>query len=185
MRRVAGEGSPGRRGGPAGDLHVNVRVRPHPFYRREGDVLGIDLPLSVGEAALGAEVDVPVLDAVVRMKIPPGTQSGSVFRLRGKGVPRLGGGRGDAHVKVTVEIPVDPGPEARRLLAELELAVDADATPRRRELREAIARSRARGGASGRGAGGEGDADPGAAADAEEAGSPRPDGAAAGHRRDR
>ena len=105
------EGGPGRRGGPPGDLHVIVRVRPHPFFTREatreGDVLMIEVPLSPVEAALGAEIDVPVLDGRVRMRVPPGTQAGSQFRLRGKGFPRAAGARGDAHVRVVVETPAD------------------------------------------------------------------------------
>src|SRR5688572_23858861 len=113
-QRVAGEGSPGRRGGPAGDLHVTVRVRPHEFYREEGGLLVCELPVSPAEATLGAEIDVPLLDAVVRMRVPPGTQSGSVFRLRGKGIPRAPGlPRADAHVRVVVETPVAVTDEAR------------------------------------------------------------------------
>ena len=108
-QRVPREGGPGRRGGPPGDLHVIVRVRPHPFFAREttreGDVLVIDVPLSPVEAALGAEIDVPVLDGRVRMRVPAGTQAGTQFRLRGKGFPRSAGARGDAHVRVAIETP--------------------------------------------------------------------------------
>ena len=135
MQRVAGQGSPGRRGGPSGDLHVVVRVRPHPFYAREGDVLKVELPLSITEAALGAEVDVPVLDGCVRMRIPAGTQSGSVFRVRGKGIPRPAGGRGDCHVRVTIETPVEIGPAARDLFVRLENVLDVAHSPRRRDFR--------------------------------------------------
>ena len=142
-QRVAGEGSPGRRGGPAGDLHVVVRVKPHPFFTREGDVLMIDLPLTFSEAALGGEVDLPILDGTVRMKIPEGTQSGSVFRLRGKGIPRLAGGRGDCHVRTLVETPVGLDAEARELLVRLGEALDRNpdaAMPRRQAIREAVAK---------------------------------------------
>src|SRR5262249_14551064 len=79
-RRVAGQGEPGRRGGPPGDLNVVVRIRPHPFFRHEGDVVVCEVPISVGEAALGAVVAVPTLDGKVEMRIPPGTQSGTIFR---------------------------------------------------------------------------------------------------------
>jgi molecular chaperone DnaJ len=139
--RLAGQGSPGRRGGPAGDLHVVVRVKPHPFFTREGDVLLIELPLTFSEAALGGEVDVPVLDGVVRMKIPEGTQSGSVFRLRGKGIPRSTGGRGDCHVRTIVETPVGLPAEARDLLGRLGDALEdaGAALPRRQAMRDAIA----------------------------------------------
>jgi len=138
-QRVAGEGSPGRRGGPSGDLHVVVRVKPHPFFSREGDVLLVDLPLTISEAALGGEVDVPVLDGIVRMKIPEGTQSGSVFRIRGKGIPRPNGGRGDCHVKTIIETPVGLGAGARELLGRLAAEIDeSTALPRRQALRAAM-----------------------------------------------
>jgi molecular chaperone DnaJ len=143
IQRVAGEGSPGRRGGVSGDLHVIVRVRPHPFYGREGDTLSIEVPISMAEAALGADIEVPVLDGVVRMKVPPGTQSGSVFRLRGKGIPRPAGGRGDAHVRVVVETPNVVGREAAALLAKLDELLGEAATPRRRELLETVRRQAA------------------------------------------
>jgi molecular chaperone DnaJ len=137
-QRVPREGAPGRRGGPAGDLHVITRVRPHPVYGREGDVLTIDVPVSFVEAALGAEVDVPVLDGQVRMKIPPGTQGGSVFRLRAKGFPRAAGApRGDAHVRVSVETPTAIGDEARALLARVGELLGDDVLPRRRAFHEA------------------------------------------------
>jgi molecular chaperone DnaJ len=136
-QRVPREGAPGRRGGPAGDLHVIVRVRPHPVYGREGDVLTIEVPVTFVEATLGAEVDVPVLDGHVRMKIPPGTQSGSVFRLRGKGLPRLAGGRGDAHVRVAVETPTEVSDDTRALLARVGALLDPASLPRRRAFAEA------------------------------------------------
>lgn len=135
-QRVPGEGSPGRRGGPAGDLHVIVRVKPDPFYKVEGDLLVCEVPLSLDEAALGAEVEIRLLDAVVRMKIPAGTQSGSVFRVRGKGLPRSGGGsRGDAHVRVSVEVPAQLDEASRTLLAKLATTVDESAYPRRQAFR--------------------------------------------------
>jgi molecular chaperone DnaJ len=140
-QRVPGEGSPGRRGGPAGDLHVVVRVKPHPFYSREGDVLVVELPLSISEAALGAETDVPVLDGTVRMKIPPATQSGSVFRIRGKGMPKAAGGRGDCHVRVVIETPVELGSETRELLTRVESGLPAGALPLRRAFRARVAAS--------------------------------------------
>jgi molecular chaperone DnaJ len=137
---VAGEGSPGRRGGPAGDLHVIVRVKPDAFLRQEGDILVCELPLAVEEAVLGAEIDIPLLDQRVRMKIPPGTQSGAVFRVRDKGLPRPGGGRGDAHVRIAIEVPQSVPEESRHLLAKLAAALGPEAYPRR-----AAFRGRARG----------------------------------------
>ena len=134
-QRVPGEGSPGRRGGPAGDLHVIVRVRPDPFFRQEGDVLICEAPLSVAEAALGAEVDIPLLDTRVRMKIPPGTQAGTVFRVRGKGLPRPTGGRGDAHVRIAIEVPASVPDEARPVLGKLDEVLGPQAYPRREAFR--------------------------------------------------
>jgi molecular chaperone DnaJ len=135
-QRVPGEGSPGRRGGAAGDLHVSVRVRPHPFYREEGGLLVCELPVSFAEAALGADVDVPLLDGVVRMKVPAGTQPGAVFRLRGKGFARSPGlPRGDAHVRVVVEIPAAVDAAVRALLTELEGRWPEAALPRRSAFR--------------------------------------------------
>ena len=137
-QRVPREGSPGRRGGAAGDLHVIVRVRPHPIFGREGDVLTCDVPISAVEAALGADVAVPLLDGEVSMKIPAGTQSGSVFRLRGRGFPPGSGlPRGDAHVRLAVETPINVSSEARALLEQLEGLLGDDTLPRRRGFREA------------------------------------------------
>ncbi len=137
MQRVPREGSPGRRGGPAGDLHVIVRVRPHPIYGREGDVLTCDVPVSPVEAALGAELTIPVLDGEVHMKIPAGTQSGSVFRLRGKGFPPGAGlPRGDAHVRIAVETPVKLSGEAQALWGGLAKVLGDESLPRRRAYRE-------------------------------------------------
>jgi len=140
-QRVPREGGPGRRGGPPGDLHVIVRVRPHPFFTREatrdGDVLMIEVPLSPVEAALGAEIDVPVLDGKVRMRVPPATQAGSQFRLRGKGFPRAAGARGDAHVRVAIETPATLTDEAKGLYEKLGEALSEDALPRRKTFRDA------------------------------------------------
>jgi molecular chaperone DnaJ len=137
-QRVAGEGSPGRRGGPAGDLFVIVRVRNHPFYRQEGEVLVCEVPVSVTDAALGADIEVPLLDSSVRMRVPPGTQSGAVFRIRGKGLLKATGGRGDAHVKVVVEVPAALSAEGRALAERLAGTVDDGAYPRRQAFREAV-----------------------------------------------
>ena len=137
-QRVAGQGSPGRRGGIPGDLNVVVRVRPHPFYTKEGDVLSVELPLSMTEAALGAEIDVPVLDGVVRMKIPKATQTGSVFRIRGKGIPKPGRARGDCHVRVYVETPTELGAEAQACLETLERLVTTG-HPKRQAFRARVA----------------------------------------------
>jgi molecular chaperone DnaJ len=140
-QRVPREGGPGRRGGPPGDLHVIVRVRAHPFFMREssreGDVLVIDVPLSPVEAALGAEIDVPVLDGRVRMRVPAGTQAGTQFRLRGKGFPRSAGARGDAHVRVAIETPASLSDDAKVLFEKLGEALGDEGMPKRRAFRDA------------------------------------------------
>ncbi len=136
-QRVPGEGSPGRRGGPAGDLHVIVRVKPDSIYRQEGDILVCEVPLSVSELALGVEVDIPLLDSCVRMKIPAGAQPGAMFRVRGKGLPRPNGaGRGDAHVRVRIEVPSGTSEEGRALLHRLDQVLGEDAYPLRKAFRE-------------------------------------------------
>lgn len=112
--RLAGQGGPGARGGPAGDLYLEVHVRPHPAVRREGDDLFVNLPITVGEAIAGATVELPTFDGAVQLKVPAGSQSGRKLRLRGKGVPHLrGGGRGDLYAEVRVMVPA--GAEAKEL----------------------------------------------------------------------
>ena len=119
---------------------MTVRVRPHEFFKEESGLLVCELPVSPAEAALGAEVEVWLLDGAVRMRIPAGTQSGTLLRLRGKGVPRGPGlPRGDAHVKVVVETPVALTPEARGLIEKAEAALRPEAMPRRRAFRNMVA----------------------------------------------
>lgn len=104
--RLSGEGEPGERGGQPGDLYVTVHVRPHEIFTREGDDIHCEAAIEFVQAALGDEIEVPTLDGKVTLKIPEGTQPGAVFRLRGKGMPRLrGSGRGDLMVHVTVKVP--------------------------------------------------------------------------------
>ena len=115
--RLSGEGEPGEHGGPPGDLYVVVHVREHPIFVREEYEVLCEVPISFTQAALGAQIDVPTLDGKVKMKIPAGTQTGKVFRLKGKGIPHLhGGGRGDQHVRVVVETPTDLSSAQRELL---------------------------------------------------------------------
>ncbi|MFI5289691.1 MAG: DnaJ C-terminal domain-containing protein, partial [Polyangia bacterium] len=131
-RRVAGQGEPGRRGGSPGDLNVIVRVRPHPIFTRDGDVITCEVPISIAQAALGAVVSVPTLDGAVEMRVPAGTQSGTLFRLRGKGAGQKGGAkgaRGDAHVRVMVETPTHLDDRQRELLIEFEQKLSAEQRP--------------------------------------------------------
>jgi len=104
--RSAGNGEAGLRGGPAGDLYVVLHVRPHDIFQREGDDLLCEVPLTFVQAALGAEVDVPTLNGKTSIRIPAGTQPGTLFRLKGRGVKNVQGyGHGDLHVRVNIEVP--------------------------------------------------------------------------------
>ena len=124
--RLSGEGDAGSNGGGPGHLYVNISVRPHPFFQRDDDNLIYELQMNPAQAALGFLAQVPTLDADARsgddvsLKIPPGTQNGRVFVLKGKGIPRLhGGGRGDLLVRAAVVIPTDLSEEQRELLRRL------------------------------------------------------------------
>lgn len=120
---VSGHGNAGANGGPAGDLHVYVSVRPHPIFERKGDDVWCELPLTFSQAALGAEVTVPTLDGKVSYTVHEGTQPGDVFRLRGKGIAHLGGrGRGDQFVKVTVEVPKNLSQKQKDILRDFDSA---------------------------------------------------------------
>ena len=104
--RVAGRGNAGRNGGLPGDLYVDLHVAPHPLFRRDGDDLHLVVPVAVHEAALGARVEIPVLDGMARLRVPPGTQSGQRLRLRGRGAPSpRDGRRGDLVAEVRVMLP--------------------------------------------------------------------------------
>ncbi|GAB2703653.1 molecular chaperone DnaJ [Paenibacillus thermoaerophilus] len=117
--RVSGEGEAGLRGGPPGDLYIVIRVNPHEFFERDGDDIYCEVPLTFTQVALGDEIEIPTLTGKVKLRIPPGTQTGTYFRLKGKGVPRLRGyGQGDQHVKVTVVTPTVLNEEQKELLRE-------------------------------------------------------------------
>lgn len=119
--RLSGEGEAGRNGGPPGDLYVEVNVREHAIFERDGEHLSCEVPVSFATAALGGTVEVPTLDGDVTLKVPPETQSGRVFRLRDKGVkPVRGGSRGDLFCRVVVETPVHLSSEQKELIRKLE-----------------------------------------------------------------
>ena len=120
--RVTGHGMPGQLGGPAGDLLLTVRVQPHPFFERDGLDLKLDLPLSPGEAFDGAKVNVPTPDGEVQLKVPKGTQSGQVTRLRGKGVVRKDK-VGDLYVRFLVRLPATPSKAVAKAITELDEAL--------------------------------------------------------------
>jgi molecular chaperone DnaJ len=103
---LRGEGEPGTRGGPAGDVYITISVKPHSIFRRQGNDVVCEMPITFVQAALGAELEVPTLDGKVKYSIPEGTQTGSIFRLKNKGIPYLrGNGRGDQYVKVEIDVP--------------------------------------------------------------------------------
>ena len=117
--RLAGEGEAGTTGGPPGDLYVQIMVREHDIFQRDGRNLYCEVPISFVDAALGGELEVPTLSGKVKLKVPPETQTGRLFRLRGKGVPSVrGGGLGDLLCRVVVETPVNLSARQKELLAE-------------------------------------------------------------------
>jgi molecular chaperone DnaJ len=104
--RSSGNGEAGFRGGPSGDLYVILHVKPHAIFQRDGDDLLCEVPVSFVDAALGAEVEVPALEGKTSIRVPPGTQPGTMFRLKGKGIKNVQGyGRGDLHIRINVEVP--------------------------------------------------------------------------------
>ncbi len=117
--RVSGEGEAGSRGGPPGDLYIYIRVKSHEFFERQDEHIYCEIPLTFAQAALGDEIEVPTLTGKVKLKIPAGTQTGTFFRLKGKGVPRLrGSGHGDQHIKVVVVTPKNLTDEQKDLIRE-------------------------------------------------------------------
>ncbi len=119
--RIRGEGEEGERGGPAGDLFVFIYVEPHDFFSREGDDIICQIPISFTQAALGTEIDVPTLNGTKNLKIPKGTESGEIFRIKGEGFPRIRGyGRGDEIVQVVLRTPKNLTKKQEELLREFE-----------------------------------------------------------------
>jgi len=128
--RVAGEGEPGPNGGPAGDLYVVLEVKEHPFFERRGADLYCTIPLSIAQATLGTELQVPGLGGEEKLKIPEGTQSGAVFRIKGKGLadPR-GGGKGDLYYHVRVMTPTKLTRDQRKLVEQLGATLKVENNP--------------------------------------------------------
>jgi molecular chaperone DnaJ len=133
--RFAGYGEAGAFGGPAGDLYVVLHVKEHSFFEREGNDLHCAIPISITQAALGTEIQVPTLEGEHTLKIPEGSQSGTVFRIRNKGVPVLNGrGRGDLFVEVRAQIPSKLTKRQRELLQELDGLTSVENKPQQRSL---------------------------------------------------
>ncbi|AZB44910.1 molecular chaperone DnaJ [Bacillus sp. FJAT-42376] len=117
--RVAGQGEPGVNGGPAGDLYVVFQIKPHDFFQRDGDDVYCEMPLTFAQAALGDEIHVPTLHGKVKLKVPAGTQAGTKFRLKGKGIPNVRGyGQGDQHIVVRVVTPTNLTEKQKELIRE-------------------------------------------------------------------
>ena len=119
--RISGGGEAGSRGGSPGDLYVVINVRPHRFFKRRDDDILLEIPLNLVQASLGAELEVPTIDGQVKVTIPPGTQPGATFRVKGSGVPPLhGSGRGDQYLTVKVEIPKRLSAKQKELFQQLD-----------------------------------------------------------------
>ncbi len=131
--RLAGKGEAGPRGGPPGDLYVITRVGESPIFARKGDHVEVEVPITIPEAIRGATIEVPTLSATKRIRVPPGTQHGTVQRLRGEGPPKLGGrGRGDIHYRLLIDVPSSLSREQAEAVDDLAAATDGN--PRERLL---------------------------------------------------
>src|SRR5215211_4415326 len=131
--RLAGKGEAGPRGGPAGDLYVVTRVAESPIFKRKGDNLEVEVPITIPEAIRGATIEVPTLAGTKRIRVPPGTQHGTVQRLRGEGPPKLGGrGRGDMRYRLQIDVPSSLSKEQAEVVDELATVINGN--PRERLL---------------------------------------------------
>jgi molecular chaperone DnaJ len=136
---LRGEGEPGFGGGPRGDLYVDIQLKPHPLFQREGAHLTYEVPITYTQAALGTELDVPILEGKHSLTIPPGTQAGQVFRLKGQGMPDPHGGRrGDLHVVMHLEVPEKLDERQEELLRELAEHEQAHVSPHRKSFFEKL-----------------------------------------------
>lgn len=114
--RLTGKGSAGVGGGPPGDAFIEITVKPHPIFTRKGDDIHLELPISLTEAVMGGKISVPTPSGPVTMRVPKSSNSGTVLRLRGKGVPRANGTRGDEYVRLKIVLPDKPDPELERFV---------------------------------------------------------------------
>jgi DnaJ-class molecular chaperone len=117
--RLAGQGGTGSNGSEPGDLYLHIRLRPHPVFTVKGDDLEVELPITPWEAVLGAKVEAPTIDGKVELTVPAGARSGQRLRLRGQGLNKRKGGRGDEYVRLKIVVPKDVNAEERRLYEEL------------------------------------------------------------------
>lgn len=141
--RIAGEGDAGRHGGPRGDLYVRIEMEKDPFFVREGRNLICEVPITFADAALGAKVTVPTLDGVAKVTVKPGTQNGALLRMRGMGLPELGGAsRGDELVKILVEVPKKLTRGQIKLLKDFDGQLTAGSHPLREKFGKLLAKLR-------------------------------------------
>ena len=139
--RISGQGSAGANNGPSGDLMVNVRIRPHDIFTRDGSNVYCEMPISFAQAACGAEIEVPTLDGKVRYTVPEGTQTGTTFRLKGKGIPYVGyKNRGDQYVTVVIETPTKLTQQQKELLRQFDQATEK-AQPKKKSFFEKLKRN--------------------------------------------
>lgn len=133
--RLAGEGQSGDNGGPNGNLYLEINVKPHKYFRRRQNDILLDLKINIAQAALGAEIEVPTVDGLEKLRIPAGTQPGKIFAIKGKGVPHLrSSGRGDQQVVVTVEIPTQLTNEQRKIFEDLAGTLGSEVLPQERSF---------------------------------------------------
>ncbi len=124
---VRGEGDRGTRGGSSGDLFVTIRIKPHDFFKREGNTVLCEIPITFVQATLGCDIEIPTIDGFVNYHIPEGTQTDTVFKIKGKGIPSLRGyGRGEQHVRVKVEVPKNLSQRQKELLREFDKEVSGN-----------------------------------------------------------
>jgi molecular chaperone DnaJ len=137
--RLAGEGQPGVNGGPTGNLYVDIKVKQHQFFRRKGTDIMLDLNVNIAQAVLGADIEVPTVDGPAKLTIPPGTQPGKVFTLRGKGSPFLrSSGRGDQKIIVNLEVPTKLTAEQRKLMESLAATLGTEVKPQEKSFMDLL-----------------------------------------------
>ncbi|BEU86979.1 molecular chaperone DnaJ [Selenomonas sp. TAMA-11512] len=137
--RVAGGGAAGKRGGPAGDLYVYIFIKPHKLFRRSGSDVVCEVPISFVQATLGDTIEVPTIDGKAELKIPAGLQSGTVLRMRGKGIPHLRGtGRGDQHVRIKVLTPQKLNEKQKKALEDFAAACGENVNPEQKSWKDTV-----------------------------------------------
>jgi molecular chaperone DnaJ len=136
---LRGEGEPGAKGGEHGDLYINISVLPHKIFKRDGFDVICEIPISFPQAALGGEIDVPTIDGIIKYNIPEGTQGGTVFKIKGKGIPRIRGyGRGDELIRIIVEVPRKLNDKQKELIRKFAEGCGEDALEQKKSFFEKV-----------------------------------------------